>query len=56
MAKDNIIKLLNDVNELPEVLKDIESWIMPLANSAKHVTDGLGVKRVVDYMLQGYQL
>jgi spore coat polysaccharide biosynthesis predicted glycosyltransferase SpsG len=56
LAKDNIIKLLNDVSELPEVLKDIESWITPLANSAKHVTDGLGVKRVVDYMLQGYQL
>ena len=55
LAQDNIIKLLNDVNELPEILKDRDAWMVPLANSAKLVTDGLGTKRVVDYMLKGHQ-
>lgn len=55
LAQDNIIKLLYDVNELPEILKDRDAWMVPLANSAKLVTDGLGTKRVVDYMLKGHQ-
>ncbi len=56
LAQDNIVKLLNNANELPEALKDRKTWITPLANSAQLVTDGLGVKRVVDYMIKGYQL
>lgn len=55
LARDNAIKLLRDISELNDLIVKVETWISSIALRTQLITDGLGVKRVVSHMLEGYK-
>lgn len=54
LANDNIIKLLKDIDGLPDLLKIVKSWMKQTAGNIHSVTDGLGANKVVEEMIKDW--
>ena len=53
LAADHVIKLLKDTSELTFLMTTIKQWLLPVMFHAQSITDGLGAKRVVSYIIKG---
>jgi len=53
LAKDSAIKLLGNINELGYLIASTEKWLSTTAIRSMLVADGLGAKRVAEYLIKG---
>lgn len=53
LAKDSVIKLLSNIDELTYLIASVEKWLLSTVVHARSVTDGLGAERVSKYLMKG---
>jgi len=46
LAESGAIKFLKSIKSVPRVINNPINWMLNVSNIARHVSDGLGVKRV----------
>jgi UDP-2,4-diacetamido-2,4,6-trideoxy-beta-L-altropyranose hydrolase len=51
LAENNAIKLLQDIKELSRVIGGAICWMAGVSNITRQISDGLGVKRVSDILM-----
>jgi UDP-2,4-diacetamido-2,4,6-trideoxy-beta-L-altropyranose hydrolase len=51
LAKNNAIKLLQDIKELSRMISDVTCWMKDVSDFAKQISDGLGSMRVVSVII-----
>ena len=51
LAEIGAIKFLKSTESMPRVINNTTKWMLDVSNIARHVTDGLGVKRVTDALI-----
>ncbi|MDF1582048.1 MAG: UDP-2,4-diacetamido-2,4,6-trideoxy-beta-L-altropyranose hydrolase [Methyloprofundus sp.] len=51
LAKDHVIKLIDQVEQLPDLVEMANQWINGMSQQAAKICDGLGSQRVVDHVL-----
>lgn len=51
LAKDNMVKLIDNVEQLPGLVETANQWMNDMSQQAAKVCDGLGCQRVVDQLL-----
>ena len=52
LSQKNAIKLIKGVEELPNILINVNSWLKKISNITRDITDGLGSKRVASILMQ----
>jgi UDP-2,4-diacetamido-2,4,6-trideoxy-beta-L-altropyranose hydrolase len=52
LVKIDAIKLINKIDQLPELVKSAESWMQAVGQTASLMCDGLGASRVINMMSQ----
>lgn len=53
LAADYVIKLIENISEITQLITTIEHWLLPIVIRAQSITDGLGAERVVSNILEG---
>jgi len=51
LARNNAIKLLQDIKELSRTISDVTSWMTSVSDIARQISDGSGVMRVVNVII-----
>ena len=51
LAKNNAIKLLQDIKELSRMISDVTCWMKDVSGFAQQISDGLGSMRVVSEII-----
>ncbi len=51
LAESGAIKLLKSIGSISRVINNPTKWMLNVSNIARHVTDGLGVKRVTSVLM-----
>ena len=51
LAESGAIKLLKSIGSISRVINNPTKWMLNVSNIARHVTDGLGVKRVANVLM-----
>lgn len=52
LAKDNVVKLIESIEDLPEILISANQWISELSKNSQQVVDGLGASRVAAHIIE----
>jgi UDP-2,4-diacetamido-2,4,6-trideoxy-beta-L-altropyranose hydrolase len=52
LAKQNIVKLLDSIDELPALIRTAHDWMASLGLSSSHLCDGLGADKVAYELLE----
>jgi len=52
LARNNAIKILQDINELPKILSDVSDWMEKISNTSRKISDGEGVSRVLKTLME----
>lgn len=53
LAKDAVVKIIDNVEQLPCIVEMANQWVEQLSNISASVCDGAGSGRVVQYLLEG---
>jgi len=51
LARNNAVKPFKDVKELPSIINNCNSWMRGVSEAAQQITDGLGVSKVADIIM-----
>lgn len=51
LVKDNVVKLIDNVEQIPDLVEAAKQWINEVSRQSSNVCDGLGCQRVVKQLL-----